>query len=82
MKGWVRIDFYYYGKSKKHEIFRAKKWDKVKDVRIFRKPVYNQKYEKVGYVKEIFGPVRLPFISIKIEPEKEFNPKSVLYVKV
>jgi len=82
LKGWVRLDFYYLGKSKKHEIFRAKKWIKGKDERIFRKPVYNQKYEKIGYIKEIFGPVRKPFISIKTEPEKEFNPKRNLYVKV
>ena len=82
MKGWLKLDFYYQGRSKKNEIFRAKKWIKGKDERIFRKPVYNQKYEKVSYIKEIFGPVRLPFISIKTDPEKKFNPKSALYVKV
>jgi rRNA processing protein Gar1 len=81
LKGWVKLNLHYIGKSRKHQIFRAKKWDK-RDERIFQKPVYNEKYKQIGLIKEIFGPARLPFISIKTTSEQELNSMSNLYVKV
>ena len=82
LKGWVKLNLYYLGESKKNRIFRTTSWNRGRDERVFRKTVYNEKYEKIGYIKEIFGPLSLPFISIKTIPGQEFNPKSNLYVKV
>lgn len=81
MKGWVKLNLKYYGRSKKHEIFRAMKWNTT-DERIFRKTVYNEKYEQIGYIKDIFGPAKLPFVSIKTSSEQEIDPLSSLYVKM
>ena len=82
LKKWVKLDLFYLGKSKKNEIFRTKKWIRGKDEIIFKKPVFDENYEKIGYIKEIFGPIELPFISIKTIPDKELNPNSILYAKV
>jgi len=82
MKGWVKLNLYYMGQSTKNQIFRAKKWNRGKDEKIFQKPVYDEKYQKIGIIKEIFGPARLPFISIKKTSEKEVDPRGNLYVKM
>jgi len=81
LKGWVKLSLFHLGKSKKHQIFRVKKWNRSLE-KIYHKPVFNINYEEIGYIKEIFGPTTLPFISIKTLPNIEFNPESELYVKV
>ena len=81
MKGWVKLSLFYIGKSKKHQIFRVKQWNRNFE-KIYRKPVFNMNYEEIGYIKEIFGPISLPFISVKTLPNKEFSPDNELYVKV
>ena len=78
----MKLNLYYLGESKKNQIFRTTQWNRAKDERIFKKPVYDEKYEQIGYIKEIFGPIKLPFISIKTIPGQEFTPESNLYVKV
>jgi len=80
-KNWVKLNLFYIGKSKKHQIFRAKQWNKSLE-RIFKQPVYNEKYEQIGNIKDIFGPINLPFISIKTLPNKLFEPNTKLYTKI
>ena len=48
-----------------------------------KKSIYNEAYEKIGLIKDIFGPIALPFISIKTPPNKEFdfNKVNTFYVK-
>ena len=81
MKGWVKLNLSYYGKSKKHQIFRAKSWNRSLE-RIYKKSVYNEHYEKFGNIKEIFGPVTSPFISIKTSEDRKIEPNIKLYVKM
>ncbi|HEY0088664.1 MAG TPA: hypothetical protein VGB37_07460 [Candidatus Lokiarchaeia archaeon] len=76
------MNLFYLGESTKNKIFRATKWNIEKDAKIFRKIVYNENYDTIGIIKEIFGPLKLPFVSIRTRPEIEFNPKSTLYVKI
>ena len=80
-KNWVKLNLFYIGKSKKHQIFRAKQWNRNLE-KIFKQPVYNEKYEKIGYVKDIFGPINLPFISIKDLPDQQFDSKLKVYTKL
>ncbi len=86
MKDWVKLNLFFLGESKKkHLIFRAKYWSrngKNNLERIFKKSVFNEKYEKIGYIKDIFGPLNLPFISIKTFPGQEFNPNNNLYARM
>ncbi|MFX1256250.1 MAG: hypothetical protein ACFFAN_00175 [Promethearchaeota archaeon] len=82
MKNWVKLKLFYLGRSKKkHYIFRAKQWNKGLE-KIFKQPVFSEKYEKVGYIKDIFGSIKLPFISIQSFPGQEFNPNDSLYTKI
>ncbi|MFX0071707.1 MAG: hypothetical protein ACFFAO_11520 [Candidatus Hermodarchaeota archaeon] len=81
MKGWVKLNLFYLGKSKKHHIFKTKRWNKDLE-KIYKKSVFNEKYEEIGYIKEIFGPIKLPFISIKTRSNQEFNPDNEIYVKI
>ncbi|TXT58459.1 MAG: H/ACA RNA-protein complex component Gar1 [Promethearchaeota archaeon] len=82
MVDWINLSFLFYlGKSKKHHIFRAKKWDS-KNESILKKPVYDQTYKKLGVIQEIFGPINMPFVSIKTLPKKQLDPNRKLYVKV
>ncbi|TFF88366.1 MAG: hypothetical protein EU550_01410 [Promethearchaeota archaeon] len=85
---WVKLNFFIpIGRSSKnHYIYRSKKWNK-KYEKIFKKPVFNENYSKIGYIKDIFGPIDSPFISIKSFSKKElpdskFNPDQKLYVKI
>ncbi|MHA1488087.1 MAG: hypothetical protein ACTSRI_00105 [Promethearchaeota archaeon] len=81
-ENWVKLNFFnYIGKSKKHQIFRAKKWNKSLE-KILKKPIFNEKYEIQGNVKDIFGPINSPFISIKILPNIEFNPHDKFFAKI
>lgn len=80
LKNWIKLPLSYLGSSKKHKIFRAKRWTRDFE-KIIKKPVFNQEYKKVGHVKDIFGPVQMPFISIKTLPDVEFNPNDIFYAK-
>ncbi|MHA1467920.1 MAG: hypothetical protein ACTSP6_07575 [Promethearchaeota archaeon] len=44
--------------------------------------MFNEKYEEIGYIKEIFGPLKLPYISVKTLPGQNFNPTDEIYVKI
>ena len=68
------------GQSKKHAIFRAKSWKKELE-RVLKKPIFSEKYERIGKIHDIFGPVKIPFISINIEKEN-FDPHGSFYVKL
>jgi rRNA processing protein Gar1 len=46
------------------------------------KSVFTEQYEEIGYIKEIFGPVDLPFVSIKLTHSKAFDPDSKIYIKL
>ncbi|MBD3256358.1 MAG: hypothetical protein GF383_14770 [Candidatus Lokiarchaeota archaeon] len=78
---WVKLRLFYLGASKKHHIFRTTQWD-TKLETIFKKQVFDEQYEKIGSIKDIFGPAKLPFISLKAPLERTFNPSSEFYVKV
>ena len=83
---FVKLEnLYYLGRSKKHEIFRSKNWNRDLE-KVLKKPVYDENYEEIGRVKDIFGPVELPFISIKTNPNQvmDFENKSSisLYAKI
>jgi rRNA processing protein Gar1 len=78
---WVKLDLFYLGKSKKNEIFRAKRWNKNLE-KILHKSVFTEQYKEIGYIKEIFGPVESPFVSIKSLSDKQFNPDIKLYAKM
>lgn len=81
MKNWIKLTLFYIGQSKKHAIFRAKKWNRNLE-KILKKPVYDGNYDEIGRVKDIFGPIDLPFISIKTVPSQEFNQDTYLYIKL
>ena len=81
-KNWVKLNLFYIGKSlKNHQIFRAKQWNNKLE-QIIKNPTYNEKYEKIGFVKDIFGPTDSPFISIKTLPNQSFNPNDKIYTKI
>ena len=80
-KNWVKLNLFYIGKSKKHQIFRAKHWNNNFE-KILKQPVYNEKYEKIGYIKDIFGPINVPFISIKALPNQLFDHNVKVYTKL
>ncbi|MFX1410524.1 MAG: hypothetical protein ACFFA6_09240 [Promethearchaeota archaeon] len=81
MKNWVKLNLFYVGKSKKHYIFRAKQWN-LKFEKLIKKFIFNEKYEKIGYIKDIFGPIETPFLSIKAGLNQEFNPNDKFYAKL
>ncbi|MBD3195249.1 MAG: hypothetical protein GF317_09350 [Candidatus Lokiarchaeota archaeon] len=81
---WVKLDLFHLGLSaKKHYIFRATKWNKDFE-NIIRKPIYSETYDEIGTIIDIFGPIQMPFISIKpkSEPKTEFESYNKFYVKV
>ena len=81
-KNWVKLNLFYIGQSnKKHQIFRAKQWDKTLE-KTLKQSIFNEKYEKIGYIKDIFGPIEIPFISIKTLPNQPFNPNNKYFTKV
>ncbi|MFW9987037.1 MAG: hypothetical protein ACFFC3_00075 [Candidatus Odinarchaeota archaeon] len=81
-KNWVALNLYYIGEStKKHQIFRAKEWNKNLE-KILKSTIYNAKYEKIGYVKDIFGPIEFPFISVKTLQTQSFNSDEKFYTKI
>lgn len=79
---WEKLNLYHLGIStKKHIIFRAAKWNKNLEG-IIKKPIFNEDYEKIGFILDIFGPTTNPFISIKPEPNKEIGKSNKFYVKL
>jgi len=81
-KNWVKLNLFYLGQSnKKHQIFRVKQWN-INLEKIFKQPVFNEKYERVGYIKDIFGPINMPFISIKVLPNQSINPNDTFFSKI
>ncbi|MBY9010042.1 MAG: hypothetical protein KGD74_09275 [Candidatus Lokiarchaeota archaeon] len=78
---YIKLNLYYLGESKKHRIFRAKKWETSLE-KIINRPVFTEGFDEIGKIREIFGPVKLPFISMKITPKKEFNPNDNFYAKM
>ena len=81
MKDWIKLNLFYLGKSKKHHIFRVKRWSKNFEI-ILHKSAYNEHYEEIGKVKEIFGPINLPFISIKSLSNPQFDLENNFYIKI
>ncbi len=81
LKNWIKLDVFYLGKSRKHLIFRMKKWNRDLE-KIFKKPIYDENYDEIGRIKDIFGPVDLPFISVSSNKALEFNPNLSLYAKI
>ncbi|MHA1803563.1 MAG: hypothetical protein ACTSU4_03390 [Promethearchaeota archaeon] len=48
-----------------------------------KKPVFNEDYEKIGFINDIFGPITSPFISIRVTSSNhEINSNVKLYVKI
>ncbi|MFX0023625.1 MAG: hypothetical protein ACFE9S_14960 [Candidatus Hermodarchaeota archaeon] len=81
-KNWVKLNLFYIGKSSKnHHIFRAKQWN-TKLEQILKNNIFNEQYIKIAFVKDIFGPVDSPFVSIKVLPNQSFNPDDKLYTKI
>ena len=82
MQKYIKLNLFYLGKpSKDHSIFRARKWDKNLE-KISNKAIYTEQFEEIGIIKEIFGPITLPFISMKIVSKTDFNPNDNLYAKM
>ena len=81
MQKFIKLNLFYLGESKKHHIFRVKKWD-INLEKISNKAVFTEQFEEIGFIKEIFGPVTLPFISMKIISKIDFNPNDNLYAKM
>lgn len=81
MKNWVKLNLIYVGKSKKHYIFRAKQWNRKLE-KLLKQSLFNEKYEKIGYIKDIFGPYLAPFLSIKTLPGQQFDPNDNFYAKL
>ncbi|MBD3215430.1 MAG: hypothetical protein GF311_22665 [Candidatus Lokiarchaeota archaeon] len=79
---WHKLNLFHLGFSaKNHAIFRATKWNKKLEA-IIKKPIFNEEYEKIGFILDIFGPHSNPFISIKPEPNIEIGKNNKFYVKV
>jgi len=81
-KKWVRLNLFYIGQSaKRHQIFRVNPWNSDLE-RMLKQPLYDENYKVVGSVKDIFGPINSPFISIKTLPNSQFNPNLKFYTKL
>lgn len=80
-KNWVKINLFYIGKSKKHQIFRVNQWNKNLE-KILKQPIYDENYNVVGVVKDIFGPINIPFISIKTSSDHQFDTNVKFYSKL
>jgi rRNA processing protein Gar1 len=81
-KNWIKLNLFYIGKSlKNHQIFRAKRWNKKLE-QLIKNTIYNENYEKIGFIKDIFGPIDFPFVSIKTLPNQIFHPNDKIYTKI
>ncbi len=81
MQKYIKLNLYYLGESKKHHIFRTRKWNKSLE-KITNRFVFTEEFDEIGKIIEIFGPEELPFISMKISPKKEFKQDDNLYAKM
>jgi len=81
LQKYIKLNLFFLGNSKKHHIFRAKKWTKDLE-KITHKAIFTEEFKEIGFIKEIFGPIAMPFISMKIIPETKFNPNDSLYAKM
>jgi len=83
LTNWVKINLFYLGSSKKHEIFRIRKWT-TKYESILKKAIFSEAYDKIGKIEDIFGPITNPFISVKLTPDKhrDFELEQNFYVKI
>ncbi len=81
MQKYIKLNLFYLGESKKHQIFRTKNWNKSLE-KITNRLVFTEEFDEIGKIIEIFGPVELPFISMKISPKKEFSPNDNFYAKM
>jgi len=66
---WINLNLKYIGPSKKSEIFRAKKFKEGHFG--INSPVFNKELNKIGVIKDIFGPVESPFVSIHADLKKK-----------
>ncbi|MFW9821335.1 MAG: hypothetical protein ACFFE4_00275 [Candidatus Thorarchaeota archaeon] len=81
-KKWVRLNLFYIGESaKKHQIFRVQQWNSNLE-KILKQPVYDENYKTIGLIKDIFGPINLPFISVKTLPNSQFDPSLKFYTQL
>lgn len=64
---WLKLNINYIGASKKSQIFRSKKFQEGQYT--FNYPVYDKKMNKIGRIKDIFGPVVMPYISVQLDAE-------------
>ncbi|MEJ2294487.1 MAG: hypothetical protein P8Y23_06915 [Candidatus Lokiarchaeota archaeon] len=81
MKNWVKLNLFYLGDSKKHQIFRAKRWNQNLE-KVTNKPIFTEEYEEIGIIREIFGPINSPFISVKSSHKTQNNSTDNFYVKM
>ncbi|MBY8984860.1 MAG: hypothetical protein KGD65_07330 [Candidatus Lokiarchaeota archaeon] len=73
-KKWVKLNLFHIGQSaKKHQIFRVKPWNNDLE-RILKQSIYDENYQVIGFVKDIFGPINMPFVSIKTNSKTQYNP--------
>jgi len=81
-KRWIKLNLFYVGQSaKKHQIFRVNHWNSNLE-RILKQPLYDENYKVIGLIKDIFGPINLPFVSIKTRPNSQFDPNLKFYTKL
>ena len=81
-KKWVKLNLFHIGQSsKKHEIFRVKPWNSDLE-RILKQPIYDENYQVIGSVKDIFGPINMPFVSIKTVSKTQYDPNKKFYTKL
>jgi rRNA processing protein Gar1 len=81
LKNWVKLNLFYLGESKKNRIFRVKRWNRDLE-KIIHKKIFTEKYEEIGKIKEIFGPINLPFISVTTHHDSQIIPNGNFYVKM
>ncbi len=71
----------YLGESAKgHQIFRAIKWNQNLE-KVIKRPLFNQAYQKIGIILDVFGPVDRPFISVRKQQKSEISSDNQYYVK-
>ena len=62
---WIKLNFNFIGTSKKNQIFRLRSFKKGQ-YNIYS-PVFDKKMNLIGQIKDIFGPIDMPFASIQLD---------------
>lgn len=62
---WIKLNLNFIGTSKKNQIFRSRGFKKGQ-FNIYS-PVFDKKMNMIGHIKDIFGPVDMPFVSIQLD---------------